>query len=99
MTTPFHAKYWAHCLLLSHPRDSVEALSRSVGNARVDLNPHQVDAAHYRADSSMKSIEELKPVLGLERLKLEDGNRVHEPAKLDLDVYAQQNDVRKVKPR
>lgn len=114
-----------------------------------------MDEAHrYRADSSMKSIEELKPVLGLEltatpqiessnkpvrfknvifdyplaqamrdgyvkepavatranfnpasmspteleRLKLEDGIRVHESAKVDLDVYAQQNGVRKVKP-
>ena len=114
-----------------------------------------MDEAHrYRADSSMKSIEELRPVLGLEltatpqvesgnkptrfknvifdyplaqamrdgyvkepavatranfnpasmsataleRLKLEDGIRVHESAKVDLDVYAQQNSVRKVKP-
>jgi type III restriction enzyme len=114
-----------------------------------------MDEAHrYRADSSMRSIEELKPVLGLEltatpqiesgnrptrfknvifdyplaqamrdgyvkepavatranfnpasmsataleRLKLEDGIRVHESAKVDLDVYAQQNGVRKVKP-
>jgi type III restriction enzyme len=114
-----------------------------------------MDEAHrYRADTSMKSIDELKPVLGLEltatprieggaksvrfknvifdyplamamrdgyvkepavatranfnpatmteaaleRLKLEDGIRVHESTKVDLDVYAQQNDVRKVKP-
>ena len=114
-----------------------------------------MDEAHrYRADSSMKSIEELNPVLGLEltatpqvepgnkpvrfknvifdyplaqamrdgyvkepavatranfnpasmsptaleRLKLEDGIRVHESAKVELDVYAQQNGVRKVKP-
>jgi adenine-specific DNA-methyltransferase len=47
MTTPFHAKYWAHTLLLTHPRDGVEGLSRSIGNARVDLNPHQVDAALF----------------------------------------------------
>jgi len=47
VTTPFHAKYWAHGLLLAHPRDGVEALSRSIGNARVDLNPHQVDAALF----------------------------------------------------
>ena len=47
MTTPFHAKYWAQCLMLAHPRDGVEALSRSIGNARVDLNPHQVDAALF----------------------------------------------------
>lgn len=114
-----------------------------------------MDEAHrYRADSSMQSIEDLKPVLGLEltatpqiesgkspsrfknvifdyplanamrdgyvkepavatranfnpstmtpaaleRLKLEDGIRVHEAAKVDLDVYAQQNNTRKVKP-
>lgn len=114
-----------------------------------------MDEAHrYRADTSAKSIEELKPVLGLEltatpqvesgskstrfknviydyplatamqdgyvkepavatranfnpksmskealeRLKLEDGVRVHESVKVDLDVYAQQNGARKVKP-
>lgn len=47
MTTAFHAKYWAHSLRLAHPRDGVAALSRSIGNARVDLNPHQVDAALF----------------------------------------------------
>lgn len=114
-----------------------------------------MDEAHrYRADTSAKSIEELKPMLGLEltatpqieaggrtrrfknvifdyplakamadgyvkdpavatrtnldpksmskaaleRLKLEDGVRVHESVKVDLEVYAQQNDVRRVKP-
>jgi type III restriction enzyme len=114
-----------------------------------------MDEAHrYRADSSMKSIEELKPVLGLEltatpqvessnkptrfknvifdyplaqamrdgyvkepavatranfnpasmspsaleRLKLEDGVRVHASTATELDVYARQNDVRRVKP-
>jgi type III restriction enzyme len=114
-----------------------------------------MDEAHrYRADSSMKSIEELKPLLGieltatpqieagnkatrfknvifdyplaqamrdgyvkepavatradfnprsmepaaLERLKLEDGIRVHESTKVDLEVYAQQNSLRRVKP-
>jgi type III restriction enzyme len=114
-----------------------------------------MDEAHrYRADSAMKSIEDLRPILGLEltatpqiesgksparfkniifnyplaaamddgyvkepavatradfnpstisasaleRLKLEDGIRVHEAAKVDLDVYAQQNGRGKVKP-
>lgn len=47
MTTPFHAKYWAESLRLAHPQDGVEGLSRSIGNARVDLNPHQVDAALF----------------------------------------------------
>ncbi len=114
-----------------------------------------MDEAHrYRADTSMSSLEDLKPILGLEltatpqvekgkksgrfknvifdyplaqamkdgyvkepavatranfnpstmsaealeRLKLEDGIRVHEAAKVDLDVYAQQNGLRRVKP-
>ncbi len=47
MTTPYHAKYWAHSLRLARPPDGVGALSRSIGNARVDLNPHQVDAALF----------------------------------------------------
>ena len=47
VTTPFHAKYWAHSLLLARPPSGAEALSRSIGNARVDLNPHQVDAALF----------------------------------------------------
>jgi len=44
--TPFHAKYWAHSLRLTR-HDGVDAISRSIGNARVDLNPHQVDAALF----------------------------------------------------
>lgn len=44
--TPFHAKYWAHSLRLAR-HDGVDAISRSIGNARVDLNPHQVDAALF----------------------------------------------------
>jgi len=114
-----------------------------------------MDEAHrYRADTSAKSVEELKPLLGLELtatpqvaaagkaarfknviydyplakamqdgyvkepavatranfstksmsrdalelLKLEDGVRVHESAKVDLDVYAKQNGLQRVKP-
>ena len=34
----------------------------------------------------------------LERLKLEDGVRIHEATKVELEVYAQQNAVRSVKP-
>lgn len=47
MTTPFHAKYWAHSLELARPADDASGLARSIGNARVDLNPHQVDAALF----------------------------------------------------
>jgi adenine-specific DNA-methyltransferase len=47
MSTAFHSKFWAANLRLAHPRNGVEALSRSISNARVDLNPHQVDAALF----------------------------------------------------
>lgn len=45
--TPFHAKFWAHCLRLQRPRTDVGSLSRTIGNSRVDLNPHQIDAALF----------------------------------------------------
>lgn len=114
-----------------------------------------MDEAHrYRASTAMKSIKDLKPVMGLEltatpqiekansvsrfkniifdyplsaamkdgyvkepavatrqdfnasamepaaleRLKLEDGVRIHEATKVELDVYAKQNAVLPVKP-
>ena len=53
MTTRFHAKYWAADLLLDRPPDQVEGLARSIGNARVDLNPHQVDAALFALRSPL----------------------------------------------
>jgi type III restriction enzyme len=35
---------------------------------------------------------------GLERLKLEDGIHIHEETKVQLDLYARENNVRRVKP-
>lgn len=46
-STDYHAKYWAHALQLQRPQDDVAGLSRSLGSARVDLNPHQIDAALF----------------------------------------------------
>ncbi len=37
-------------------------------------------------------------VEGLEKLKLEDGVRIHEETKVQLDVYARENDRKRVKP-
>ena len=47
MTTPYQSKYWGHALTLKGSSDSVANLARSIANARVDLNPHQVDAALF----------------------------------------------------
>ena len=51
MKTPYHSSYWAHALTLQGPPGTVENLSRSIANARVDLNPHQVDAALFAVRS------------------------------------------------
>ena len=51
MKTPYHSAYWAHALTLQGPPGTVENLSRSIANARVDLNPHQVDAALFAVRS------------------------------------------------
>ncbi len=53
MSTPYHSKYWAHALTLKSPSDSIDNLSRSIANARVDLNPHQVDAALFALRSPL----------------------------------------------
>ncbi len=47
MSTFHHAQFWAHALTLRGSADSVDGLSRAISNARVDLNPHQVDAALF----------------------------------------------------
>ncbi len=53
MTTPFHSKYWANELTLRAAAGSIESLSRSIAGARVDLNPHQVDAALFALRSPL----------------------------------------------
>jgi superfamily II DNA or RNA helicase len=46
MTTPFHARFWATDLRLQRSPENAAGL-HSLSNARVDLNPHQVDAALF----------------------------------------------------
>ncbi len=46
MTTPYHARYFAH-ELSRQGGEGVERLSRSLFDACVDLNPHQIDAALF----------------------------------------------------
>src|ERR1700682_3070068 len=46
-TTDFHSKYCAHAVLRRTSSDSMDKLSRSILDATVDLNPHQLDAALF----------------------------------------------------
>ena len=65
MSTPYHSQYWAHALTLKGPAGSVESLSRSIANARVDLNPHQVDAALFAVRSPLSKGVILADEVGL----------------------------------
>ena len=65
MSTPYHSQYWAHSLTLKGPVGSLEGLSRSIGNARVDLNPHQVDAALFAVRSPLSKGVILADEVGL----------------------------------
>jgi len=53
MSTAQHAQYWAYALTLKSSADTVESLSRTISNARVDLNPHQVEAALFALRSPL----------------------------------------------
>ncbi len=50
--TPYHAKYFAHFLTREGLGEN-EGLSQSLSAARVDLNPHQVDAALFAMRSPL----------------------------------------------
>jgi len=63
--TPYQAKYWAHALTLKGSSGSMDALSRSIANARVDLNPHQVDAALFAVRSPLSKGVLLADEVGL----------------------------------
>ncbi len=63
--TPYHSQYWAHLLTLKGPSGSIANLSRSIANARVDLNPHQVDAALFALRSPLSKGVILADEVGL----------------------------------
>lgn len=53
MSTPFHSAYWSLLLTTAGPSGSIAHLARSIAGARVDLNPHQVDAALFALRSPL----------------------------------------------
>lgn len=65
MKTPYHSQYWAHALTLRGSGGDIVALSRSIANARVDLNPHQIDAALFALRSPFTNGAILADEVGL----------------------------------
>ncbi|QDV81043.1 SNF2-related protein [Botrimarina mediterranea] len=65
MYTDYHSQFWAHALTLKSAADSIHNLSRSIANAKVDLNPHQVDAALFAFRSPLTKGAILADEVGL----------------------------------
>lgn len=63
--TPYHCQYWASLLTLKGAGGSIENLTRSISNARVDLNPHQVNAALFALRSPLSKGAILADEVGL----------------------------------
>src|ERR1035437_8084072 len=65
LMTPYHSRYWASLLTLRGTSGTIESLSRSISNSRVDLNPHQVDAALFAMRSPLSNGAILADEVGL----------------------------------
>lgn len=64
MSTAYHAKYFAH-ELSRIGGDGVERLGRSLFDANVDLNPHQIEAALFAMRSPLSKGVLLADEVGL----------------------------------
>ncbi|CAN5129662.1 SNF2-related protein [soil metagenome] len=65
MSTSYHAKYFAHELTKRCASDSIGKFAASLADARVDLNPHQVDAALFAFQSPLSRGALLADEVGL----------------------------------
>jgi SNF2 family DNA or RNA helicase len=63
--TQYQTQYFAHVLTLQGSGGSIDSLSRSIANSRVDLNPHQIDAALFALRSPLSKGAILADEVGL----------------------------------
>lgn len=63
--THYHSKYWAHALTCKGIPGSIDSISRSIANSKVDLNPHQIDAALFVLNSPLSKGAVLADEVGL----------------------------------
>ena len=63
--TPYHCQYWANALVLKGATGSIESITRSLACARVDLNPHQIDASLFALRSPLSKGAVLADEVGL----------------------------------
>lgn len=65
MSTSYHAKYFAHELTRQGAAGGNDRLSQAIFNASVDLNPHQIEAAHFALRSPLSKGVLLADEVGL----------------------------------
>ncbi|MDO4755190.1 MAG: SNF2-related protein [Parabacteroides sp.] len=63
--TPHQSKYFAEQILLQRPPSSIDGLVSTMAGVKVDLNPHQVDAALFAVKSPLSSGALLADEVGL----------------------------------
>jgi hypothetical protein len=63
--TPYQAKYFAEQILLKRSQSSIDGLASAMSSVKVDLNPHQVDAALFALKSPLSQGALLADEVGL----------------------------------
>lgn len=63
--TPYQRRYFAEQLSLKRPQSSIDNLASAMTGTKVDLNPHQVDAALFALKSPLSSGALLADEVGL----------------------------------
>lgn len=63
--TDYHAKYYAYTLSRKCPSDSLEKFATALLDSKVDLNPHQIDAALFSFNSPLSKGAILADEVGL----------------------------------
>ena len=63
--TPYQTRFFAEQLLLKRPQSSIDGLASTMSGVKVDLNPHQVDAALFALKSPLSNGALLADEVGL----------------------------------
>lgn len=63
--TSYQARYFAEQIMLKRPQSSYDSLASAMSGVKVDLNPHQVDAALFAMQSPLRAGALLADEVGL----------------------------------
>ena len=63
--TPYQARYFAEQITLKRPQSSYDSIASAMSGVKVDLNPHQVDAALFAVKSPLSAGALLADEVGL----------------------------------